>query len=289
MARTEARPIATAPRPQLEGRATGAAIHFQGVSVRYGEGSGLLAVDTISFAVAPGEFVSLVGPSGCGKTTLLRVAGGLLAPTSGEVTVLGGPVRAAQRRKRLGFVFQEPALLPWLTVEGNVRLPLEVNRRQGQQAVSVEELLRLVRLEAFRCYRPHELSGGMEQRVALGRALVFNPEVLLMDEPLGALDEITREQMRYELLRIWSAAGAGAGATVSAEQRRKTVLFVTHSVAEAVALSDRVLVLSRGPGRIRASIEIGLPRPREQANERSPDFLDYVDLIRGHLRSEGLP
>ncbi len=307
MARTEARPIATAPRPQLDGRASDAAapddaaIHFQGMSVRYGGPGGLLAVDAVSFAVAPGEFVSLVGPSGCGKTTLLRVAGGLLAPTTGEVTVLGGPVRAAQRRKRLGFVFQEPALLPWLTVEGNVRLPLEVNRRQGQQALSVEELLRLVRLKAFRGYRPHELSGGMEQRVALGRALVFNPEVLLMDEPLGALDEITREQMRYELLRIWSAADAGAGATVSAEQRRKaehrrkaeqrrkTVLFVTHSVAEAVALSDRVLVLSRGPGRIRASIEIGLPRPREQANERSPEFLDYVDLIRGHLRSEGLP
>jgi NitT/TauT family transport system ATP-binding protein len=200
-----------------------------------------------------------------------------LATSAGSVEVLGGSAEEAQREKRLGFVFQEPALLPWRSAEGNVRLPLEVNRGAGGGSESVEALLELVGLEEFRGARPHELSGGMQQRVALARALVFGPDVLLMDEPFGALDEITREQMRYELLRIWGAAGA---------ERRKTVLFVTHSVAEAVTLSDRVLVMSRRPGRIKADIRIDLARPRSPADERSTAFLDTVDLIRAHLLDE---
>ncbi len=259
-----------------------AAVVVQDLSVRFGGDDGLLAVDQASCRIEAGEFVSLVGPSGCGKTSLLRVVGGLLEPSHGQITVLGGDVRDAQRRKRLGLVFQEPALLPWRTVEENVRLPLQVNRRADEDGGAVEELLRLVGLEAFRGYRPHELSGGMQQRVALARALVFNPDILLMDEPLAALDEITREQMRYELLRIWASTGTDSA-------RRKTVLFVTHSVAEAVTLSDRVLVMSGRPGRIKASVSIDLPRPRSQANERSAAFLDYVDTIREQLREESTP
>ena len=256
------------------------ALRLQDVSVRYrgARGNELTALERVSLEVAAGEFVSVVGPSGCGKTSLLRVAGGLLPPTEGSVELLGGSTAEAQAGKRLGLVFQEPALLPWRDVRSNVRLPLEVNRAgSGRAPASVDELLRLVGLAEFEGYRPHELSGGMQQRVALARALVFAPELLLMDEPFAALDEITREQMRYELLRIRNA---------TAGEARKTVLFVTHSVAEAVALSDRVAVMSRRPGRIKAILPIELARPRSPEDERSNDFRDHVDRIRTLLRDE---
>jgi NitT/TauT family transport system ATP-binding protein len=255
------------------------AIAVHGASIRYGadrRDGGLLAVDDVSFEVQAGEFVSIVGPSGCGKSSLLRAVAGLLAPTAGAVSVLGDTPRRAQEEKRLGLVFQEPALLPWRNVRGNVQLPRDVNTTadSGGQP-EIDELLRMVGLEAFAGYRPHELSGGMQQRVALARALAIDPDVLLMDEPFAALDEITRESMRYELLRIWSNAGAA-----------KSVLFVTHSVAEAVALSDRVLVMSRQPGRILTEIDVHLPRPRQPEAERTPAFLDYTDQIRSLLRTE---
>ncbi len=234
-------------------------------------------MDDVSFEVGMGEFVSVVGPSGCGKSSLLRVVAGLLSPTAGSVAVLGGSPEAAQAAKRLGLVFQEPALLPWRSVRANVRLPREVNRGANRASgLGVDALLQMVGLEAFAGYRPHELSGGMQQRVALARALAIDPDVLLMDEPFASLDEITRELMRYELLRIWSAAG----------ERPKSVLFVTHSVAEAVALSDRVLVMGRQPGQIKAVIEVDLARPRRPEDERSAAFLNYVDSIRDLLRSE---
>ena len=254
------------------------ALALRGVGLRYGD---LTALEAVDLSVQRGEFVVVVGPSGCGKTSLLRIAGGLLTPSSGSVEVLGGDVRAAQAGKRLGMVFQEPALLPWRSVRGNVELPRQVNRGAGRP-IDTDDLLRLVGLEGFERARPHELSGGMQQRVALARALSFDPELLLMDEPFAALDEITREQMRYELLRIWAEAGREAGA----ERPRKTVLFVTHSVAEAVALADRVLVMSPRPGRIRAAVPITLPRPRRQAGERAPAFLDAVDRIRALLGDE---
>ena len=253
------------------------AVDVREISVRYNGVAGLLAIDQLSFRVHEGEWVSIVGPSGCGKSTLLRVVGGLLEPTAGALSVLGGAPEEAQRRKRLGLVFQQPALLPWRTAEENVRLPLEVNRHAGRAGMGVAALLDLVGLSEFGDYRPHELSGGMQQRVALARALAIDPSLLLMDEPFAALDEITREQMRYELLRIWEAASA---------QARKTVLFVTHSVAEAVTLSDRVIVMSQRPGRIKMTVPIALPRPRSPADERTPAYLDYVDLIRAQLREE---
>jgi NitT/TauT family transport system ATP-binding protein len=253
-----------------------ATIDFQvalnGISHVFTDGARpLRAVDDVSLNVPRGQFLSIIGPSGCGKSTLLRVAGGLLRPSSGNVTISGRRPKEAQRQHEIGVVFQDPALLPWRTVLGNVRLPLEV-RGQRSSGLPVE-LLRLTGMSEFAAYYPHQLSGGMQQRVALARALALDPSLLLMDEPFGALDEITRSSMRYELLRIWASS-----------QERRTVLFVTHSIAEALALSDRVVVLSGRPGRIVADIDIELARPRTQDIERSPAFLDYTDHLRELLK-----
>lgn len=238
------------------------------------QGTRLVALEGINLDVGWGEFVSVIGPSGCGKSTLLRIIGGLLRPSRGTVTIAGRAPWEAQRRKSLGFVFQDASLLPWRTVWANVHLSLEVNRRRRGR--SPEALLQLVGLEPFRDYYPHQLSGGMQQRVALARALVHDPELLLMDEPFGALDEITRAAMRYELQRIWSEA-------------RKTVVFITHSIPEAIILSDRVVVMTARPGRIRAVIPIDLPRPRDEAVESTARFLSYVNEIRRLLWDRSQP
>ena len=222
--------------------------------------AGLEALRGVTVDIRPGEFLSVLGPSGCGKTTLLRIVGGLAAPSSGSVRIGDRSATEAQSHKLIGCVFQEPALLPWRTVLDNVRLPLAVNRRvQRAGATPPAELLQLVRLAEFAGYYPGQLSRGMQQRVGLARALALDPALLLMDEPFASLDEITREQMRFELLRIWDAA-------------RKTVLFVTHSITDAVLLSDRVAVLSARPGRLRAVLPIELDRPRTAGIERSSEF-----------------
>jgi NitT/TauT family transport system ATP-binding protein len=240
------------------------------------QGRQVAALARTDLAVAEGAFVSVIGPSGCGKTTLLRIIGGLLEPTTGQVTIAGRDPREAQRRKEIGFVFQDPSLLPWRSVVANVALPLQVNRQTGNGGGRrAEEMVQMVGLGAFAGYYPHQLSGGMKQRVALARALVFDPALLLMDEPLGSLDEITRSAMRYELLRIWEAA-------------RKTVVMVTHSVAEAVLLSDRVVVMTGQPGRVCGAVPIDLPRPRGARLERSPAFLDLVERVQGLLAQGGL-
>ncbi len=251
-----------------------AGISVSGVSHRY-EGSGANgrteALRDVSIEVAQSEFVSLIGPSGCGKTTLLRAIGGLLRPSEGCVQFDGAPPAELQRQGRIGFVFQDAALLPWRTALGNVCLPLQLNRLPGAYADDVaERALESVGLAQFAAYYPHQLSGGMRQRVALARALALQPDVLLMDEPFGALDEMTRQDMRYELVRLW-------------ERRRTTVLFVTHSIAEAVLLSNRVLVLSDHPGEVVADIAIELERPRHEAIERTPRFLEYTYRIRDAL------
>jgi NitT/TauT family transport system ATP-binding protein len=229
------------------------------------------ALREVDLAVQPGQFVSLIGVSGCGKSTLLRIVGGLIEPTEGTVEIGGLPPREAQRRKGVGFVFQDAALLPWLSVVDNVELSLRVNRGANRpRPRGTDELLDLVGLTRFREAYPHQLSGGMQQRVAIARALVHYPSILLMDEPFGALDELTRAQMRYELLRIWNRTG-------------KTVLFVTHSIAESIVLSDVVVVLGGQPGRVRAVVPIELPRPRDESVERSPVFLDYAAHLRAAL------
>ena len=237
------------------------------------------ALANISLEILRGQFVSIIGPSGCGKTTLLRITGGLLRPTEGEALVAGRPPEDAQQAREIGFVFQEPALLPWRTVLANVRLALEIDRLDQRSGLpGLEALLDTVGLADFRDYYPHQLSGGMQQRVAIARALSFSPSLFLLDEPFGALDEITRSAMRYELLRIWEGDREPA--------ERKTALFVTHSIPEAIALADRVIVLSARPGTIRAQIDIELPRPRTQTVERSPAFLDYAELLRGLLAED---
>ncbi len=224
------------------------------------------ALDEVSFTLSEGEFVSLVGPSGCGKTTLLRAAAGLLPDGTGALRVFGQSPAAARASRSLGLVTQDPGLLPWRTVASNVGLSAEITGAE----VDIEGLLRRVGIERFAQFHPKELSGGMRQRVALARALAHRPRLLLMDEPFGALDELSREEMRLELLRIW-------------ERDRVSVLFVTHSIREAVLLSDRVLVMSPSPGRLVADVPIELPRPRDATMETTTDFVAYVAEIRGHL------
>jgi NitT/TauT family transport system ATP-binding protein len=229
---------------------------------RFGDLDVLRAID---LSVAHGEFIALVGPSGCGKTTFLRIVAGLEPATSGDVLLDGRAVRKPGGDR--GFVFQSDNLLPWRTVLANALIGPEIAGQVGEaERRRTLDLLKLVGLEGFEGYYPRQLSGGMRQRVNLARALAINPDVLLMDEPFSALDAQTREIMQTELLRIWN-------------QGRKTVLFVTHQIDEAVFLSDRVLVFGRRPGRIVDTIEVALPRPRELSLKRRPEFVAYVDRI----------
>lgn len=219
--------------------------------------------------VREGEFVSIVGRSGCGKTTLLKIIAGLLAPTRGSAKVLGAEVTGPLGS--VGVVFQNPLLMPWRSVKGNVMLPAELTGRDTRSLEArARDLLRLAGLSGFEALRPRELSGGLQQRVSLVRAILLDPGILLMDEPFGSLDELTREEMAMDLLRITQAL-------------KKTTVFVTHSVTEAVMLSDRVVVLTPRPSTIRATIPIGLPRPRSPGLRSSPDFQVYCDKIRSAI------
>jgi NitT/TauT family transport system ATP-binding protein len=229
------------------------------------------ALERVSFALQRGGFLSLLGPSGCGKSTLLRVVADLIAPTQGRVEVLGGTPERARRERALGFVFQDAALLPWRTALQNVELPLEVGRASRmlpKGAPTPRELLQLVGLEGWEGSLPHELSGGMRQRVSIARALVSAPRILLMDEPFGALDEITRDRLNEELRRIW-------------QETRTTILFVTHSVYESVFLSEHVLVLAANPGRVKKLVSIDLPKERNLGIRETEPFV----RLAAHLRT----
>jgi NitT/TauT family transport system ATP-binding protein len=221
------------------------------------------ALGTVDLSVKEGEFLSLLGPTGCGKTTLLRVVGDLINPTRGVVTIRGEHTHVARRRNEFGFVFQEPALLPWRTVLANVRLPLEVVGYNGNVTARCEELLDLVGLLPFKDHYPHELSGGMKQRVALIRSLSWKPSILLMDEPFSAVDELTRTRLQDDLLDLW-------------DLDKKTIVFVTHNIAEAVYLADRVVVFSQRPGRIVADLTVHLDRPRRPEMREEPRFIEYI-------------
>jgi NitT/TauT family transport system ATP-binding protein len=234
----------------------------------------VLALSNVSFDVAEREFVAIVGTSGCGKSTLLRIVAGLMAPSAGEVSVRDRAVRGPD--EGVGIVFQSPVLLPWRNVWRNISLQLEArNRDVRASADAIQNLIRLTGLEGFEQSLPYQLSGGMQQRVSMCRALVHDPSLLLMDEPFGALDALTREQMNLELQRIWMQTG-------------KTVLFITHSITEAVFLADRVVVMTPRPGRIKEIVDVPIARPRGLGILRDPDFHEAVDHVRMLLDARGL-
>jgi NitT/TauT family transport system ATP-binding protein len=245
------------------------AVSCEKVSVRFTSERGTVtALDNIDLAIPRGSFLTLLGPSGCGKSTLLRVRADLIAPTSGRIAVLGGAPQAARESRQIGFVFQDPALLAWRTVLENVSLPLEVGGGKSLAgARAPRELLSLVGLDGWEQAYPHELSGGMRQRVAIARALVSGPRLLLMDEPFGALDEITRDRLNEELLQLWETTGT-------------TIVFVTHSIYEAAFLGQSVLLLAARPGRVREQVPVTLPSPRRLAQRETPEFT----ALAGHLR-----
>jgi NitT/TauT family transport system ATP-binding protein len=233
------------------------------------------ALADVTLAVAAGELVSIIGPSGCGKSTLLRIVGDLVDPSSGDVSVRGKPPRQARLDRDYGIVFQTPVLYDWRTVLENVRLPLELaGRPRPERETRPPALLRLVGLEDFHGHYPWQLSGGMQQRVAIARALALEPSILLMDEPFGALDEMTRERLNAELLGVCDATGA-------------TTLFVTHSIAEAVFLSSRVVVMTPRPGRIARIVEVDLPRPRTDETRGRQRFFELVTAVRESLQKAG--
>ena len=236
---------------------------------------GTVALQDIELEIEQGEFVSLIGPSGCGKSTLLRVIGDLIEPSRGTVTVNGKPARQARRDHDYGIVFQDAVLYNWRSVAKNVALPLELagwDRERRRRRVA--EMLDLVELRGFEDHYPWQLSGGMQQRVSIARALSFEPALLLMDEPFGALDEMTRERLNAELLGIWAASGS-------------TVVFVTHSIAEAVFLSTRIVVMSPRPGRISKLISVDLPQPRTAATREEPRFFELATEVREALHLGG--
>jgi NitT/TauT family transport system ATP-binding protein len=250
-------------------------IRIEGLSKTYvsePSGAALVALDSVDASIEPGEFVALVGPSGCGKSTLLMLLAGLLTPSAGRASIDGAPV--SQPRRSVGVMFQTPELFAWRNVLDNVLLPVDVFGLSRKEYVGrARELLEMAGLAGFERFRPSELSGGMQQRTALCRLLITDPSVILMDEPFGSLDEFTRERLNFELLRLIHAS-------------RKTVVFVTHNIAEAVLLSDRVLVMGTEPGRVLEAVPIKLERPRRSATMREPAFTEAVFRIRGLLGLE---
>ncbi len=237
-----------------------------------GEALETVALKDANLEIQPGEFISLIGPSGCGKTTLLRLLADLIQPSSGDLRLGGKTPDEARKARAYGYVFQAPALFEWRTVMANVMLPLEVmNFPVAERKERAEKMLKLVGLEKFARNYPWQLSGGMQQRVSIARALAFEPQLLFMDEPFGALDEITRENLNLELLRLWRETG-------------KTVIFVTHSIPEAVFLSTRIVVMTPRPGKIEKIITVDLPQPRDFDTRESPRFFEIATEVRESLR-----
>jgi len=274
------RPTAPSAGPADAPAATGTeahaapAVEVRGVIRRFSSRSGeVVALSDVDLTVRAGEFVSLIGPSGCGKSTLLRLIADLDEPTAGELAVFGRPPRVARQNHDFGIAFQQAGLLPWRSVRTNVELPLELHGAgRAARRARATELLEMVGLADFAQHLPHQLSGGMQQRVAIARALAERPSLLLMDEPFGALDEMTREHVQTELLRLRAETGAA-------------VVFVTHSIPEAVYLSDRVVVMSARPGQVREVVPVGLGAARDRSDDVREDnaFFDRVRAVREAL------
>ena len=257
-----------------EAEVTAPVVQLRGVGKTFALGDdSTVALSDINLDIDRGEFVSLIGPSGCGKSTLLRTIGDLIEPSEGTVQVNAKTAKRARLDREYGMVFQAPVLFDWRTVEENVQLPLELfGQDRATRTRRAGEMLELVGLSDFARHHPYQLSGGMQQRVAIARALAFSPDLLLMDEPFGALDEMTRERMNSELLAIWERTGI-------------TVVFVTHSIPEAVFLSSRVAVMSARPGRITHLIEVDLERPRGLATRESARYFELITTVREALRT----
>ena len=255
-------------------------IRIEGLSLQYRtKGGSVSALENISVDIPPRSFVSVVGPSGCGKTTLLKVLSGVLKPTGGSVSLDNRPIEQTNLSGKIGYVFQRPLLLPWRTALQNVLLTSEVARKDiplAERESEARQWLALTGLSGFEDRLPHELSGGMQQRVSLCRALALRPAILLMDEPFAALDEITREVMQEELLQLWSATDS-------------TVIFITHSISEAVLLSERVIVMTARPGRVDEIIDVPFARPRDEELRGRPEFAGLVQHIRGKLHKRNVP
>lgn len=256
--------------------AVGAGVEVRGVSKSFGvDGRKVTVLENVDLTIGMGEFVSVIGPSGCGKSTLLKVVAGLIDADEGSVSIDGESVTAASRDKKIGLVPQSPALLPWKTVLENVRLPLRINRRadDDRSTGDAESLLASFGLGAAMSKYPGQLSGGMQQRAAIARAFVFDPAIMLMDEPFSALDEMNRDLQRMALLDFW-------------QSNRKAVMFVTHSVPEAIMLSDRIVVMAAHPGRIAHVIEVNLPRPRSEEAYATDEFRELEAVVREALRAQ---
>jgi NitT/TauT family transport system ATP-binding protein len=255
-------------------------IRIEGLSLQYRtKGGSVSALENVSVDIPPRSFVSVVGPSGCGKTTLLKVLSGVLKATSGSVSLDNAPIERTALSGKIGYVFQRPLLLPWRTALQNVLLTTEVARKNvplAEREAEARQWLALTGLSGFEDRLPHELSGGMQQRVSLCRALALRPTILLMDEPFAALDEITREVMQEELLQLWSAT-------------ESTVIFITHSISEAVLLSERVIVMTARPGRVDEIIDIPFARPRDEELRGRPEFAGLVQRIRSKLHRRKVP
>jgi NitT/TauT family transport system ATP-binding protein len=268
-------PVETTTAPRSEARPLGTVVSLRGLSKHFESKSGsVLALQSIDLDIPEGQFVAVLGPSGCGKSTMLSIIAGLVPQTAGTVQVLGAPV--SKPVTDVGIVFQRDLLLPWRSALDNILLQAEI-RRLPIRALEkrARELLLIVGLEDFAGMLPQELSGGMRQRVSICRALVHDPSLLLMDEPFGALDAMTRDQMNLDILRIW-------------QRNSKTEIFVTHSISEAIFLADRVIVMSPRPGTVKADIRIDLPRPRHLAAREMPEFIQYTKTIRILFQEMGL-
>ena len=260
----------TASELSAKGSDPGAIVSVQGVSMVFQNGT--VALKDANLEIAPGEFISLIGPSGCGKTTLLRLLADLIKPSAGTIRIGGKTPEEARKSRAYGYVFQAPTLMEWRTVLANVMLPLEVmNFPPPERKARAEQMLTLVGLEKFARHYPWQLSGGMQQRVSIARALAIDPQLLFMDEPFGALDEITRENLNLELLRLWRETG-------------KTVIFVTHSIPEAVFLSTRIVVMTPRPGKIETVIPVDLPQPRTFETRETARFFELATEVREALR-----
>lgn len=262
--------------PYLDPSVTGAVLNVRGLGVVYsGEKEDLTALQGVSFSLAPQAFVCVLGPSGSGKSTLLRVLAGLLTPTHGEVTFLNE--RGEQKKPRISLVFQDANLMPWRTALENITLPLELQGIPTEEAhASAREWIAQMGLQGFEDTWPRDLSGGMAQRVAIARSLIQDPDLLLLDEPFGALDALTREKLGAELLDLW-------------QTRRKTVLMVTHSISEALLLSDRVLVLTPRPGRVALDMPVNLPRPRRESVRYTPEFGALAHRLKSAIHMDAAP